>query len=462
MKKIFLFLILTFSVFKISAQAPEIDSLNKLLHSTIPDTTRVEVLRQLSFYDQTFQHGLDWSTEGLALARKIKYEKGEAGCLKQIGNQYYGVSNYSMALHYYLESLKIRERIKDINGIANSNHGIGAIYFEQGDYRKSLSYYEKALLMHPVDNYRLAIVNQDYGDCYFQMNIPDSALIRFQRSYEAFNLTNDKYQLNITLTGLGKVQFKMGNSELALGYYRQAVKNGIAYNDTFYLSFTTLEIAKLYDAIGPQDSSIFYAKQSLFFAQHYNVLKNIIASGKLLSKLYKNKNDNDALRYLEISQAANDSLFNREKTMQIQNMFFNETERENELAEKEKVAIEERKQNLQYASIALGIVTFIILFFLLSRSIVVTEKWISFFGILGLLIVFEFINLLIHPILESTTHHSPVLMLLALVVLASLLIPLHHRMEKWIKEKMTEKNKRIRLENAKKTIEKLEGETNNE
>ena len=73
-----------------------------------------------------------------------------------------------------------------------------------------------------------------------------------------------------------------------------------------------------------------------------------------------------------------------------------------------------------------------------------TEKWISFFGILGLLIVFEFINLLIHPFLERVTHHSPFLMLMALVALASLLIPLHHRMEKWIKE-----NKRILLKREK-------------
>ena len=117
---------------------------------------------------------------------------------------------------------------------------------------------------------------------------------------------------------------------------------------------------------------------------------------------------------------------------------------------------QQRKQNIQFALIALGIVTFVILFFLLSISIIVTEKLISFFGILGLLIVFEFINLLIHPFLETVTQHSPVLMLLALVALASLLIPLHHRMEKWINEKMTEKNKKIRLAAAKKTIRQLE------
>jgi hypothetical protein len=54
------------------------------------------------------------------------------------------------------------------------------------------------------------------------------------------------------------------------------------------------------------------------------------------------------------------------------------------------------------------------------------------------------------------THESTVLMLLALVTIASLLIPLHHCLEQWIKEKMIEKNKAIRLAAAQETIEKLE------
>ena len=73
-----------------------------------------------------------------------------------------------------------------------------------------------------------------------------------------------------------------------------------------------------------------------------------------------------------------------------------------------------------------------------------------------MLAVFEFINLLIHPYLETFTNNSPVWMLLVLIVIGALLIPLHHRLEKWIKEKMVEKNKAIRLAAAKKTIEKLE------
>ena len=86
----------------------------------------------------------------------------------------------------------------------------------------------------------------------------------------------------------------------------------------------------------------------------------------------------------------------------------------------------------------------------------VNPKIIEFLSVIALLIVFEFFNLLIHPLLEKVTHHSPVLMLLALVLLAALLIPLHHKLEHWAVHKLIEKNKQSRLEAAKKTIEQLE------
>lgn len=75
---------------------------------------------------------------------------------------------------------------------------------------------------------------------------------------------------------------------------------------------------------------------------------------------------------------------------------------------------------------------------------------------IALLIVFEFLNLLLHPFLERITHHSPILMLLALVCIAALLVPLHHKLEHWATTKLIEKNKKIRLAAAKKTIEQLE------
>ncbi|MBK6635787.1 MAG: hypothetical protein IPG38_17180 [Chitinophagaceae bacterium] len=137
-------------------------------------------------------------------------------------------------------------------------------------------------------------------------------------------------------------------------------------------------------------------------------------------------------------------------------MTFEEDLRQQELAAEKIKENKERQQNIQYALIAFGIITFIIIFLLLSRSFITNTKMIGFLGVIALLIVFEFLNLLLHPFLERITNHSPVLMLLALVCIAALLVPLHHRLEKWATAKLVEKNKQIRLAGAKKTIEQLE------
>ena len=93
---------------------------------------------------------------------------------------------------------------------------------------------------------------------------------------------------------------------------------------------------------------------------------------------------------------------------------------------------------------------------MLSRRHITNPRVIRFFGVVALLVVFEFLNLLLHPFLERITHHSPLLMLLALVGIAALLVPLHHRLEKWTIYRLIEKNKQVRLAAAKKTIEQLE------
>ncbi len=458
MKKSLFLLFFILSAVRISGQVPQhVDSLKRLLFGTREDTVKVMTLVNLSFFDQSYQHGLDLAEEALSLARKIKYKKGEAESLHQVANQCLDASNYPMALDYYLQSLKIKEAINDRSGMGRTLSGIGMIYLHQGDFVNSIHYMHQAESLLHGNYYRLAYVYSNMGIVYARQAKLDSALKYYQLSYEYFNLSKEKYQLNLALDGLGVLQLKMGNTDLALGYFREAIRNGKSNNDTLGLSESYLRIAELYHSHESIDSSLFYANRALFYAQRANMLQNISESGSLLSKIYQGGNDKEALHFLQISKSAEDSIYNREKTIKIQNMLFNEKERESEIAERQKKEAEVRKLNIQYALIAFGIISFIILFFLLSRSIIVNEKWISFFGVLGLLVALEFVNLLIHPSLAAITHESPLLMLLALVCLASVLIPLHHRLEKWIREKMTEKNRRIRLANARKTIEQLGG-----
>jgi len=166
--------------------------------------------------------------------------------------------------------------------------------------------------------------------------------------------------------------------------------------------------------------------------------------------------NDSAFLYQKLYVTINDGLNDRAKIASFENETFLQKVHEQEKEQAFRKAENEREQYIQYALIAFGIIVFITLFLLLSRTVIVNQRVISFFAVLGLLVVFEFINLLIHPSLTSFTHDSPVLMLFALVIIASLLIPLHHRLEHWIKEKMIEKNKTIRLAAEKKTIERLD------
>jgi len=55
---------------------------------------------------------------------------------------------------------------------------------------------------------------------------------------------------------------------------------------------------------------------------------------------------------------------------------------------------------------------------------------------LSLLLVFEFITLFIHPFVQRISNHLPVLELGILVALAAVLVPLHHKMTHWLREKL--------------------------
>ena len=179
---------------------------------------------------------------------------------------------------------------------------------------------------------------------------------------------------------------------------------------------------------------------------------------KLLSDIYRKENADSALKYQDIYIAANDSMYSAKNIQQTQLMSTENELKQQELEIEKIKAEQQRKQNIQYALLGLGIITFIILFLALSRRHITNTKLIQFLGVVALLVVFEFLNLLLHPFLERITHHSSVLMLLALVCIAALLVPLHHKLEKWATHKLVEKNKQIRLASAKKTIRLLSEE----
>jgi hypothetical protein len=176
-----------------------------------------------------------------------------------------------------------------------------------------------------------------------------------------------------------------------------------------------------------------------------------------LKKIYNHAGNRDsAFYYAEMQIAFKDSVSNQKRIAEMQNISFAQQLRDIDEDARAEQDAGQRRQNIQFVSIALGIILLLILYLLLSRNFITNTKLIEFVGIIALLIVFEFLNLLLHPFLERITHNAPLIMLLALVCIAGLLAPLHHRMEKWATHKLVDKNRQARLKAAKRTIEQLE------
>ncbi len=453
-------IILLFSTLLSTAQTNFKDSLKRLLGNERVDSSRIFLIAKLSniYRSEKPITGLSYAQQGIILSKKINFLKGEAICLNALGDNYRRIGEFTKGLQAQFDALKIFEQLNDVEGITISYHGISVNYEDREDYPAALTYAYKVL---PTADYlkntdELMRIQSNMGRIYEKLEQLDSALHYEQNAYEIAISKKDSSILGNILSRLGNIYLKLSNPDMAYTYYKMGIPIAIANNDNNSLTELFYDMATLFQRQSKFDSAIHYAKMDLQIATGMSYSDGIIKASSLLTAIYNNINIDSAYKYLSLSTTTKDSLFTNEKLKQIQLLAFEEEKRQKEIADEKLKVEEERQLNIQYALIALGIIIFVTLFLLLSRTIVANEKLISFFAVLGLLVVFEFINLLIHPWLAHFTHESPILMLLTLVLIAALLIPLHHRLEHWIKDKMVEKNKKIRLAAAKKTIAKLE------
>ncbi|HEY9197632.1 MAG TPA: hypothetical protein VIM77_15255, partial [Mucilaginibacter sp.] len=302
---------------------------------------------------------------------------------------------------------------------------------------KALSYHfkAKAVAEELHETARLGIILANIGNCYIKLNKVDSALNYEMQAYTIKQNLKDTATMPNTLSILGDINYKMGHTALALDYYRVSVNYAVKTNDQNSLADSYNSIAQLYKQTGASDSSVYYASLALGAAKKAAYPEGIFHASNLLTDVYRGKNDHLELQYLKTSIAAKDSMFNAEKVKQIQTLSFNEAARQEEIAEEKHREEEARIVNLQLVGIAVFIPTFFLIVLLLSKSRT-HRKVIEFMSVLSLLLAFEFLTLFIHPFVQRISNHLPVLELIILVCVASVLVPFHHKLTHFMRERL--------------------------
>jgi tetratricopeptide (TPR) repeat protein len=443
-------------------QKLNVDSILQKIAVEKDDDKKVELLAGL--HTNEFNNSPNLVIEiGLKLLKQSQVDKNiieESAAYSMLGHGYRLMGNNIKGLDYHHKAIALADKTGNFSLLAMAENQLAHIYKDRGENEKAIKIYlsssshaekgkNETVKIWPLSN---------LGTVYLLNNNLDSALIVSQRAYENIIRIKDNRLLFLTFVNLAAVQSRMGNAPLAITYFDMAKKQAEGKAYTRYLNLLYTFMAEHYKAVQQTDSCALYAKKAIAAVSNTPFFYLSNKPAQMLTDIYEKTNCDSTLKYAKVLKTANDSLTSSKVNQQILLMTFEEDLRQQELAAEKIKAEDERKQNIQYALIALGIIFLLTLYLLLSRSFITNTKLIEFFGVIALLIVFEFLNLLLHPFLERITNHSPVLMLLALVCIAALLVPLHHKVEKWATAKLVEKNKKIRLAAAKKTIEQLEKE----
>jgi tetratricopeptide (TPR) repeat protein len=418
------------------------------------DTFKVNDLNWLSSYYlwEEPKTSIAYGLSALSLSQKLHYKKGAYFAYGNLGEAFGASGDFTNAIKLKFKCLQLAEELGKTKWIANAYLTLSATFVQRGDYQQSIQYAKKAIATSSADANAARYLNGFQGEAFFKLNLLDSAIFYLQKAYELDLVSEDHW--SIPYYNLAAIYAQKEDYQRAVEYYIKGLSFNPPEKD---IAMGYIGLAKVFHQMHHTDSALYYMHKTIEKGIEKSFLTLVADAGALGSSIYKEKGLYDsAFYYQELMITIKDSLFSQEQIKQVQNLTLNEQLRQQELEARKLKEVEQRNHNLQYAGISIGLITIIVLFLLLSHSVIANKKLIRFLGIIALLMVFEFINLLLHPYLGALTHHSPMLMLLAMVCIAALLVPLHHRLEHWITHQMVEKNNRIRLAAARKTIEKLE------
>ena len=352
------------------------------------------------------------------------------------------MGNYPKALEYALQSLKISEQINRPEYILISISEVCAIYYYQRDGKNCIAYAFRALDLYKgtTDFLTQIYLFQQIAEGYELLHMYDSSLFYQLKSYEEALKTNDKSQIEYSFENLADSYLNLHQDSIAFVYYQLVFPYFLTHQINEGTCEAALFLAQLFERKNRPDSAVWYGQLSLNVAQSSKMTFRQSETSDYLVAFYKRRHQPDsALKYLELSVALKDSLFNKEKVQEMQNLTFDENNRQQELQEEKKKEHEASVRNLQLIAIAIFIPVFFLFVLFLAR-IKVRARVVEFLGILSLLLFFEFITDLIYPYVSQFTNENPIWEMLFLVILAGLLEPLNFRLEHWVKGHLVHKH----------------------
>lgn len=433
-----------------------IDSLKNEFQKSTTDTARSLLLSKISFayHNISTTKGLSIGKQAYDLAIKENFSTGQANALNALATNYNVQSDYPNSIECYLKALRIYEHKKDTFGITTILSNLSISYLNRDNFSKAEEVLQRSLALSLIlkDQEKIATNYTNLANIKYKQKKFENAVSIFYKVARISRELKDEEGVAIAYNNIGACYSELNKPELALLYF-----------DSSYVMFKKLEnyrgagvslfgkaehLSKYLDSaqqLGQTKLELASSAESLFlqaenYLQRTQSIESLASINEELSNLAEKMNDPaKALKFYKMAKIYRDSVFNEKSAEKVTSL---QMQYELEVAETEAkykaelaLAEENRKYYMQVAGViafVLGIVS--LLLYLRKRKI--KPFTLKILGSFSLLVVFEFITLLLHPHIIHLTHHHLVFTLLCLVVLASIVVPAHHKIEHWLHSKL--------------------------
>lgn len=323
--------------------------------------------------------------------------------LARIGDLYTAKKSYDMAMTYYERSLKLADSLKFQPLKAIGYRSIVSNYMAANQPQKALTYFNE----HPQLKEFLQTVNfghfvdQSYGYIYTELGKYDSAKYYYNKVAPFFeNEVNSSNKLSYNYQ-LGLLHKKTKEYDKALEYFTKA--------------------RELSEGIGELES-----------------MRYVVAE---LDTIYRLKGDyKQALAYAALNTKYKDSLDKLGKEKDLLQIEATDEQQRQERIEKEKQEQKRKRDNIQYMLITIGITSLFIIMVMLGMF-KVSATTIKMVGFFAFLMFFEFLFLIFKKNVYGLTKGEPWKDLLFMILLAAILLPLHHWLEHKVIHYLTSHNR---------------------
>ncbi|WP_295769492.1 tetratricopeptide repeat-containing sensor histidine kinase [uncultured Mucilaginibacter sp.] len=316
------------------AQKRKVDSLQKVLSQTMPDSSRLSLLQQLTeaysgvdphkkfYYANIYQNlaaklgnkqayadayvhmGISYGIQSKldsALyyfdvaynqSKSINYQLGMGRSLACMAYAYDRLDDEQESIKYNIKALKVYKKIAYTRGINQCLVNIGSIYYEMKQYSLAESYFQQALKSYSAVSDKAGIGSALYelGNCYQVMGQFVKALSHLNQSLQIRESVGDINGGSLSRKGLGRLFYKRKEYSEALRHFNIAITGFRTLHDKFEEATTHTMVADVYLALQQDEHAEEHALLAMNLAQAAQSKIAIADALQKLVEVYKMRN----------------------------------------------------------------------------------------------------------------------------------------------------------------------------